>query len=374
MGKFNDWISSRQIFIESKQDIVNLGFPEIIAKLFYNKFGNLSFLLAKWYRDYKYPNDPKPENWWLQTTSGFYQTSSLYDLTDLYRFTDTEENYRRALYRKGISDDNFLDLEYERKEIEKQIELFLFKREHFFENDFVKKIISGEISDLAPYKKLSFDDARTKFDKKNIFKDKQPIKVYSNGFKWIDVGSKCHLIADTMKNCGSALLMSSDKDRTMLVLFDGKNKPHIVVTYSPNEKRINADQGVASSVPKEKYHDYILDLANFLNVRYDSELSKSPALRAKYLISRITNNFEKLPIEEDGWSAYFRFTVDNQIYYTNSRDVVSQNDYSEVEKDLQDGTLKLPNKYGKTVEKIFNNANRRSLIEIGVKFIKLDGM
>jgi hypothetical protein len=116
------------------------------------------------------------------------------------------------------------------------------------------------------------------------------------------------LVGGLMKNCGSAGLMSMDKDRTLLVLFDSKNKPHIIVTYSPNEKRIAQDQGIGSSEPKEKYHDYILDLANFLNVRYDVEKSKSPKLIAKYLISKVTNDFQELPIKDD-WSAFLNLSL-----------------------------------------------------------------
>jgi hypothetical protein len=369
MGKFNDWMSYRAILLESKQDIVNLGFPEIIAKLLYNKFGNLSFLIAKWYRDYKYSVDPKPENWWLQTTSRL-QGRSLYDLTDLYRYTDTEENYKRGLYKKGISSDNFIDLEYDRKELEKQLEQEFFA-EYFFSNPFIKKVISGEVSDLAPYKKLNFTDARTKFDKKNIFKDRTPLKVYPNGYKWIDVGAQCHLIADLMKNCGSALLMSGDKDRTMLVLFDSKNKPHIVATYSPNEKRINAVQGGASTPPKEMYHNYILDLTKLLNVRYDFTNSNSLTLKTRYLVSQMTDNFEKLPLEHD-WYAYFRFNLDNNTYYTNGYHVVSAEDIQRVEDALQNKTLELPLKLGTTLEKTMNQVNRRALENLGIQFKDLE--
>jgi hypothetical protein len=42
----------KSLIFESKQSIVNLGYPEIIASLFYEKFGNKAYQLAKWYKEY----------------------------------------------------------------------------------------------------------------------------------------------------------------------------------------------------------------------------------------------------------------------------------------------------------------------------------
>jgi hypothetical protein len=37
---------------ESKQGIINLGFPEVIASILYKRFGNKASLIAKWVKDY----------------------------------------------------------------------------------------------------------------------------------------------------------------------------------------------------------------------------------------------------------------------------------------------------------------------------------
>lgn len=112
---------SYYLLAESKRDIVNLYYPEIVAKLFYERFGNLAFLMARWFRDYKYPNPEKPENWWLQTTASFRETPSLYDLTYLYSATKDEESYRAALDKLELSRDDMVDLDEERLALEEQI-------------------------------------------------------------------------------------------------------------------------------------------------------------------------------------------------------------------------------------------------------------
>jgi len=364
MITFYQWLIS-----ESKQDIVSLGYPEVISKILYKHFGNLAHLVARWFRDYKYPADPKPANWWLQTTSSL-RGASLWDLTDLYAATKDEETYKKALYRKGISDDRYTDLENEKEELEKQIEN-QFLNEDFFKDSFFKKILNKEIKNLNPYKKLSFQKAKEKYEKQIIFQGTKPLKIYENGYKWINVGKRCDLVGSMMKNCGSAGLMSTDEDSTMIVLFDENDKSHVVVTYSPNEKRISGDEGIASTAPKDKYHDYILDLAKLLGAIYDVEKSKSPTLIAKYLISKITNDFQELPIRSD-WDAFFEFNVNGQKYFTNSREVVSEKQVEEVKNAIQQKQLTLKNTYGDIIQQIFNHQNRMTLLDSGVKFTRLN--
>lgn len=355
MMDFKEWLLT-----EAKADIVGLGFPAIIATILHEHFGNLAYLIAKWFRDYKYQPDPKPDNWWLQTTSSLRGTS-LWDLTDLYKSTTDEDSYKAAL-----------DLDDEKQALKEQIENE-FLNDYFFKDEFVKEVVTGQIKDINNYKKLNFKAARDKFDKRAIFQERQPIKTYPDGYKWIDVGQRCQLVGGLMKNCGSAGLMSMDEDRTLLVLFDSKNKPHIIVTYSPNEKRIAQDQGIGSSEPKEKYHDYILDLANFLNVRYDVAKSKSPKLIAKYLISKVTNDFQELPIKDD-WSAFFKFKLNGKDYVTNSREFVSLDDIHKVEQSIQSKNIEFKNNYGDLIQKIFNHQNRAILLNLGVQFARLESL
>ena len=125
-----------------------------------------------------------------------------------------------------------------------------FFKKVFFSRNLIIGIDSGKIIDLHPYANLTFREANEKYEKKSIFSDKTPVKKYPNGWRWVDAGAKCDLIGGMMKNCGSTGVMSADKDRTMLTLFDEQNIPHVVATYSPNEKRISGVEGQASTAVK----------------------------------------------------------------------------------------------------------------------------
>jgi hypothetical protein len=138
---FKKWLLT-----EAKADIVGLGFPAIIATILHEQYGNLAYLIAKWFRDYKYSTDPKPDNWWLQTTSSF-----LWDLTDLYKSTTDEDSYKAALDRKGISNDKFLGLDDEKQALKEQIEK-QFLNDYFFKDEFVKEVVTGQIKDINNYK------------------------------------------------------------------------------------------------------------------------------------------------------------------------------------------------------------------------------
>lgn len=357
--------------VESKRDIVNLHYPEVVAKLFYERFGNLAFLMARWFRDYKYPNTEKPENWWLQTTSSLRTTPSLWDLTHLHTATKDEGSYRVALEKLEIPKDEFVDLDEQRGMLEGQIKRMLFSDGFFEHNTLIKDILSGELKDISPYKKLEFGMAKDKYDKQRIFKDRAALRVYENGYKWIDIGMRCQLVGKLMKNCGSAGLMGWDENRTLLTLFDNHNKPHVVVTYSPNEKRISSDEGIGSSEVKSKYHDYILDLAKFLGVRFDVDKTKSTYLKVKYLLSGIAERLEELP-GGNVYDTYFRFSTNNQEYYTNGRLVVSDVDMKKATLMASRGEIELRNDQKNVVKNTFNYLNQPILSSHGVVYIPID--
>lgn len=361
---------SYYLLAESKRDIVNLYYPEIVAKLFYERFGNLAFLMARWFRDYKYPNPEKPENWWLQTTASF-RTPSLYDLTYLYSATKDEESYRAALDKLELSRDDMVNLDEQRLALEEQIKKKLFADAFFGYNDLIKDILSGELKDISPYKKLEFGAAQDKYDKKRIFKDRKALRTYNDGYKWIDTGMKCQLVGKLMKNCGSAGLMSWDENRTLLTLFDIRNKPHVVVTYSPNEKRISSDEGIGSSEVKSKYHDYILDLAKFLGAEFDTTRTKSTFLKIKYLLSGVAKRLEQLPYDTT-WDQYFRFTINNQDYYTNGRLVVSHADIQKINLMINNGEIELKNDQKNIIKNTFNQSNQLILSSHGIVYTPIE--
>ena len=61
---------------ESKQDIVNIGFPEVIASILYEKYGSNAFTIAKWYKEYNLLEPTIPNNkWWKQSNYSFSDTN-----------------------------------------------------------------------------------------------------------------------------------------------------------------------------------------------------------------------------------------------------------------------------------------------------------
>ena len=158
--EFTTWLIS-----ESKQEIVNLGFPEIVAKLFYNNFGKFAYTIAKWYRSYF--GEPK-ENWFRQNHMQFRAKRDLYDLILLYQAAEKGVE----IYAKVTKDYHFepIETEYEleehKKELKQQIEEELFAAA-FFKTNLVTGLINGKIKNVGPYKDLSYWDAQKKYDSKS---------------------------------------------------------------------------------------------------------------------------------------------------------------------------------------------------------------
>ena len=344
---FKEWLKAGNDYLlsENKQEIVGLGTPKVIADILYKKFGKVSFQIAKWEKDFFLGEDTEafiksnPNisggswNWWTYSHKNSYKKEpSLTDLVLLYNSTTDRESYLKA-YKHVIGEDydesEYTIDEYVLKEnrdvYRKRIESNYLDKV-FFSNSIIQDIINKKILDLSPYKNLSFNAAQDKYDKKNIFSLSPPLKIYNNGWKWINVGKKCNLLGKMMRNCGSVGAMSSDKDKTMIALFDKGNKPHVVVTYSPNEKRISGDQGHHVTEVKEKYGDYVLDLANFLGVAFDTEQTKSKLLKIKSILRDKFLSVEKISKEDDYYKIIFK---NGKEYYSDSRSILSIDDLIE---------------------------------------------
>lgn len=317
-----------KIFIinESKQDIISIGYPEIIAKIITEKYSSKAFLISRWYKEYSFSN--KEKDWFLRS----HLTTDIPDLIELYNSNPTEKT-------KNKIKNSFFEGTYS----------------HFFRFQLIRDITSGKIKDVSQYKNLSFSDAQYKYDRKRIFDKKEPLKTYPNGYKWIEIGKECHLVKREMKNCGRISLMSLDVDATMIVLFDKNNNPHVIVVYSPNQKRISGEEGVAGTEVKPIYHEYVLDLAEYLNVDFDYSKSKSKLLSLKYQFRNKDVRIEKIEKEDKSivypeLNEYFKIYIGNNIYYSDDYRIISKEDFEKI---------KSENKYSDwdTLRKIFSLIN-----------------
>jgi len=360
---FKNWI----LIKESKEIITGLGYPETIARLFYIDFPKHATLIARWFKEYY---NGKNDNWFRQIRPINGSENSLYELAYFYDSTFNKDNYIKALKYFDMDyedEENYsdYDLEDQRKELLEELK-DMFSKNTFFRNVVIQDIKSGKLTNLAPYKKMTFHEASDKYDKQRVFKETKPLKTYPNGYKWINVGPKCGLLGTQMKNCGSAGLMSYDKDKTILALFSKGNKPHVMVTYSPNEKRISGDQGAASTEVKEKYHDYILDLATVLNAEFDYVKSKSDLLKLKYKFKGLISNIEI--IDSDIYKKIYKFNKQTQVFYTDGNWIISEIDAKKV------ADLKQIKNFKSALKSMFLLPiyEKESLLQNGIHFVKLN--
>jgi hypothetical protein len=318
----------KDLLLESKANIINLGFPDIVAKLFFKNFGKHAYLMAQWFKQYHGPSDEK--RWFEFHFSSFSDRPSTWDLVDLYNSTNSIETYlaKRKELRLYIDTNDVHDEEYlyeARKYLMDEIDERLFKKHSsmFRYYSLPRDILSGKITDINRYKNLPFWEAQHLYDQYVIFEKTEPLKQYKTGFKWINVGPHCSLLGSLMKNCGSAGVMSDDPNRTIIALFDGGNKPHVMVTYSPNQNRISGDEGAASSAVKVEYHRYVLDLANMLGAKLDDR-TKSRLLFIKNLLKHRAKNVTQ--ISKDLFDPQFRFEITGTVYYSNAQAAVTKDD------------------------------------------------
>lgn len=355
------------VLFESNANIVALGFPEIIASLISQKFGKHAFTVAKWlkqhssYRSMPGEDGALPENWWRKTNSNFISRElDLATLVEIYEAAKTsEEKYREVMSANGFKPTDIFNQEEVLKFIKREIANKMFEETFFKYDTLIADIASGKLIDLKPYKDLSYQAAKDKYDKKRIFKDPgKVIKQYANGWRWIDAGPKCQLVGGLMKNCGSTGVMSLDKDSTMMTLFDPKNKPHVVTTYSPNEKRLSGAEGIGSSEPKEKYDEFIIDLAIVLGVNFDWDKSKSKSLKLKWVLR---NQFKEIKLigKSSVFSEYYQITMnDDSVYYTDSYSFVH---FSEIE---SVANSEFAGDKLKAIQKAFNHYQNRDIKNI----------
>ena len=329
---FENW--RKFVFLtESKQDIINLGLPEIIASILVQRLGKHSYTVARWFKEY---NSSRVRNygkqWWEIAFAGFSGNTELVDLVELYEAAEAgPEAYEKKTQQMELEPREGAYHVYDKIALRRQIEELVFDNVFFSYKTLIKAIVSGELTDLAPYKKLDFDQAIQKYNEKKVFQDQEPLKVYEGGWRWINVGDKCELVGKLMQNCGSSGVMSPDPDRTMIALFDTNNVPHVVVTYSPNEKRISGDEGQASSKVKDKYHEYVLDLAEVLGAEFDEYRSKSKLLGLKYRLRGIADHIERISYGST-FDEYYKVVIGGKNYFGTNTDIVSQEDLVDIRK------------------------------------------
>lgn len=371
MGNFGGWM----LLSESKQVIVGMGFPEVISVILYEKFGKLAPLIAKWYKEYNATGTyyQGNANWWQLIMQGSLRPTSIYHHSYLYAATTDPDTYRKAAEEMEVRVPPEIDGHYL---IDQRYKLLRLIKEEFLDESFfrfeslIKDISSGKLLDVATYKRLEFRQAQMKYERRNHFQETPPLKIYPNGFKWINVGTRSSLVGKQLSNCGSTGVMSLDKDRTMIVLFGPNNKAHVVVTYSPNDKKISGEEGAGSSEVKEQYHDYVLDLTDQLGASLDTVKSKSDSLAVKYMLGKKVQNLSALNMPSP-YDNYFQFQMNGQPYYSNRYAMISAADAQRAQQMIDSGTIRLHYKHDNIVKTVLAHGNMEELRSAGIHYIPL---
>lgn len=308
---------ARQVKTASSiSSIISLGYPPLLAKIIREMFGKNSYLVAKWIQDYY---GTRLLEQFGGAASGYFGKSNIQLYLELYDAASKGgDAYRKFQEKNGFEVEEFPELDLKKSSAIEEIKEAI-TNDIFFYNSFTKEILTGNLTDLNQYKKLSYNEALEKHNRKRIFQDAEPMKVYSDGYRWVNVGPKCELVGREMSNCGSAGVMSADPDKTILTLFDENNKPHVLLTYSPNDHRISGFEGAAGSEPKDKYHNYILDLENLLGAKIDTDSvgGQSKFLKLKVLLKNFAQNIERIP-GQSTFEEYFKITnLQGNIYISN---------------------------------------------------------
>lgn len=284
---------------ESKQSIVNLGFPKVIAKILQERFKEKAPLLAKWMAQQMSlilrPNSKKTP-WEQEEINYFGEKSNLYKMVEMY------EN-------EGQRMDHI-----ERQELYDDIKEEFFNR-LFWKYRLIKDFLKNPSLPISNYKNLSFSDARKKYDTMRLQKDETVLHTCKSGNVWADVGQDNEIVGNIMKNCGRCSLMSLSEDKTMVWLREGgKNgTPKVLVTYSRQDKTIGAITGKAGSSVKDKYVPDIIEWVEAFGLTINSHTNMNELVRiySKYT-DRLQNGISSISrLREKGhWSYNSHFIVD----------------------------------------------------------------
>jgi hypothetical protein len=370
------------LLLESKQSIIKLGYPAVLAALFYKRYGNKAYLIAKWYKDYK---QVKAGDERSLMDSPFNKGLRVVDYIKLYDAAKRNDvdDYVEACKFADISEKDCLTNRDNPEWFKETIKILLQNLEekyfdtYFFSrhNKFILDILSGKIKNLNKYDHLPYDDAQKLYDEFRLFSEQKPLKLYKNGYKWVNIGNKCTLVAKYMANCGSVGLMSDDKDKSGIVLFDNNNKPHVILVYSPNQNRISSEEGVGHSEVKPEYHEYILDLTTVLSAKLDLHKTQGSLLKMKYIFGN--DNIQEIKFKTTSvYSRYYKVKYNKRVYYSDG--------YEMVDSDSAKVTLEKVKSSGEKLYKgirglgklgllqvLFNTTNKSLLKSLGLDYVSV---
>jgi hypothetical protein len=212
-------VIENELLSESKQSLMKLGLPEIIASLISEKFGKNDFIVANWYKDqsgYKFkevtwtPDHKRvesehpnyPSDWWVKANDEWSSRGglSVVDLVNIFQAAQedpTGEKYRKLMDEKGYSPSEDWDQQKTLKMLRGSLSDKLFNQTFFSYNVMIQDIESGKLTDLKPYKDLLLPLLKTNTTKE------EPLKIPQKLLKLIPMdgsGSMPELNVNCLEN------------------------------------------------------------------------------------------------------------------------------------------------------------------------------
>jgi len=353
----------------------NLGFPKSLEEAFEDIFGNRVTTYGKWFKEYQ--GKSRYGGPWYSGIS-HYQSPSDLSLLDCVKMLEAIRVNDEERFNQLIEVDEWSDrgdskwakiglkekgMQNAKPYLEKQLRDGLVDDATFFTRDIVEDREKIKKQEFKQYSKMSFKDASAKYSRIKAFSESKEVMTFDDGHRWLDVGPECQFVGREMKNCGSTGVMSLDSDKTMLILVDSKNKPRIVATLSPNEKRLSGVEGSAGSLPKEEYYDHIVKLADFLDVKFDVTRSNSFLLNLKYLFRGVKIKIKRLKTDNEYERLYEIILPDKRKLYSDTSYFFLEDEARKAGEILNQKHFSKPVNFStrlrNNIKKIFHGRNRQ---------------
>lgn len=216
-----------ELFIESKQNILNLGYPQEVVDQFFQNWKDDGYVVGRWMKEY-YHGEGKgwfrnlPE---MNVTIEEYYEKMIQSASMMNQFRDRYEDYFHLTFGElldmqgGIHEESYKML----------IRLCLFEME-FFGTELGQTCLNSYGHKWLQYKKLSYSQASAKWDKVIAFEDYPIVYAYNDGWCWRKLESSNSLVAELMSNCGD----TGGSYDNLVVLFDNNKKPRVLGSLEGN--------------------------------------------------------------------------------------------------------------------------------------------
>jgi len=312
--------------------IKKLGFPGPVADILHDDFGKAAYQVALWLKEYYggFHEQAWRSAGWVERINNLNTDFNVKDYSELVDFF---KNLRNLSYQERLSAFSAnellteLDMSWLAKEdphhfrdenIEGLIKSYQgkFKKEIrdslsiFYMTDFIREILSGEITNLAPYKGMKLRDARERFFH-SWLPQQAPVHTHPDGYAWYAFGKKNYYLGNLLNNCGSLGVMTGEKDAQLLALLDPDKNPVGVATWEPSRGAIRHFEGKSGKGLPAEFWEHAKGLREALGAE-QTQAHQTPFLET-FLMKSISEP-EFLEEYSSPFSKIFKFSDPDGVW------------------------------------------------------------